>query len=171
MIDKKNWCSRLLATWPEFWAIGLSFLDTFAFLLDPLLAHSGGGGGCWNWVGYMWRGRSFKSWPNMHQRRYPQKKLKIPTNNKQNQWRKYLYSTSCQRLNIENFDDVKRFIIMVHYVVLKRQWIGCWQRPLHQRDAVEAICPPFGPLRKNLLKWWKGNTKFLAGLDKYIFFI
>ena len=54
---------------------------------------------------------------------------------------------------------------------LKRQWIGCWQRPLHQRDAVEAICPPFGLLRKNLLKWWKGNTKFLAGLDKYIHFI
>ena len=43
MIDKKNWCSRLLATWPEFWAIGLSFLDTFAFSLDTLLAHSGGG--------------------------------------------------------------------------------------------------------------------------------
>ena len=42
MIDKKNWCSRLLATWPEFWAIRLSFLDTFAFSLDGLLAHSGG---------------------------------------------------------------------------------------------------------------------------------
>ena len=41
MIDKKNWCSRLLATWPEFWAIGLSFLDTFAFSLDGLLVHSG----------------------------------------------------------------------------------------------------------------------------------
>ena len=40
MIDKKNWCSRLLATLPEFWAIGLSFLDTFAFSLDGLLAHS-----------------------------------------------------------------------------------------------------------------------------------
>ena len=65
----------------------------------------------------------------------------------------------------------KRFIIiMVHYMVLKRQWIGCWQRPLHQRDAVEAICPPFGLLRKNLLKWWKGITKFLAGLDKPGFF-
>ena len=32
--------SGLLATWPEFWAIGLSFLDTFAFSLDTLLAHS-----------------------------------------------------------------------------------------------------------------------------------
>ena len=35
--------SVILATWPEFWAIGLSFLDTFAFSLDTLLAHSGGG--------------------------------------------------------------------------------------------------------------------------------
>ena len=32
--------SGLFATWPEFWAIGLSFLDTFAFSLDTLLAHS-----------------------------------------------------------------------------------------------------------------------------------
>ena len=36
--------SGLSATWPEFWAIGLSFLDTFAFSLDTLLAHSGGEG-------------------------------------------------------------------------------------------------------------------------------
>ena len=35
--------SGLLATWPEFWAIGLSFLDIFAFSLDTLLAHSEGG--------------------------------------------------------------------------------------------------------------------------------
>ena len=33
--------SGLLVTWPEFWAIGLSFLDSFAFSLDGLLAHSG----------------------------------------------------------------------------------------------------------------------------------
>ena len=34
--------SGLSATWPEFWAIGLSFFRAFVFL-DGLLAHSAGG--------------------------------------------------------------------------------------------------------------------------------
>ena len=49
MTGKKKLCSRFLVIIPDFWAPFLTFLGTFAFKLDTLLAHSGGVSECYKY--------------------------------------------------------------------------------------------------------------------------